>query len=840
MKKLLFTLIVGIFCISNAYAQCTDIIAMQGPWNDFNNAGIPCDGDPPVTMPFLAWDNESYLLSGLLATSNFIYDYCTGYNAAVWEGNITVAAWDAGTGTVGSVVTFCTACCTIDFTIPTDGDYIVIISTAPCGGASTNTDNGTPTLSVGPGGVPCAPPVAGEDCATAIAITSITTLGGVCTPTTADIATVTDAGTITGSCWFDGPTANNTMWFEFTTPATFTAGTNSLEVSVDGGVGGDPQIAIFTGTCAGLTQIACNDDIDTSNFNSLLNFTASPSTTYYLLVDGWSNGTTTWTGLVDICISESAATPPVCPIVFDGASASAPLYCSRQNVIFNFIGSYDLTAGPTNVFAIMAHANVAGGFFDFAQAPAGPFATADMYIYDYDADQDLVITIPDGFIWPSCAPITIYFYGVALDTLADGTFNFLPSPCIATEWYEIAVTIAPDQPMVLESAGDCATGATLTIGYDTDGNGTFDPSAGDEVCDTSQVSAIPTPVCGTGDATETTAGYTAADLATLLSSDAMCYADIVPTLSASCPNFPIPAATTVTVTDNDCATGTLGTFTFGTCTTGSLEYSTDSGMTWVATAPSYDPVTPVSVMVRCNDSTCASVPSAEVTSAPTECFVCIADAGTITIDTPACLPTGDTTTVSGTASITTAPDSSYSLIYILTNNDADPLILQVSGTAPSFDVTATGTYMVHTFVGLTTDIATCAATVVPGTTTAGTFMACLPPGACYELASSGTADVVACCVPSTATVDNGTICQNVATTLDLSTLVTGGDMAGTWAIADDGGTGATLAGAILTSGTAGTVLLTYTPTGACPVVNNVSVGVIADCTACSPDNGTWD
>jgi len=77
----------------------------------------------------------------------------------------------------------------------------------------------------------------------------------------------------------------------------------------------------------------------------------------------------------------------------------------------------------------------------------------------------------------------------------------------------------------------------------------------------------------------------------------------------------------IAVTDNDCDTGTDGTFSVITvCTAGVLEWSTDAGATWTTTAPTYTIDAVVIVSVRCFDAANdCSTSGNTVTSAPEEC-----------------------------------------------------------------------------------------------------------------------------------------------------------------------------------------------------------------------------
>ena len=85
---------------------------------------------------------------------------------------------------------------------------------------------------------------------------------------------------------------------------------------------------------------------------------------------------------------------------------------------------------------------------------------------------------------------------------------------------------------------------------------------------------------------------------------------------------PIPSTPVIAVTDNDCSTLSDGQFTIVTdCGAGStLEWSTDNGNSWSTNIPSYDPISPVTVLARCvNNTTQCLSPTDTAISAPTIC-----------------------------------------------------------------------------------------------------------------------------------------------------------------------------------------------------------------------------
>ncbi len=96
-------------------------------------------------------------------------------------------------------------------------------------------------------------------------------------------------------CWFGDPLVQQTVWFSFTGDGGF----YFLE-TLDCGVAdyiddGDTQMAIFTGDCGDLTQIACNEDGPQSTeteYPAGLNLQTEEGVEYLMMIDGYvdSNG----------------------------------------------------------------------------------------------------------------------------------------------------------------------------------------------------------------------------------------------------------------------------------------------------------------------------------------------------------------------------------------------------------------------------------------------------------------------------------------------------------------------------------------------------------------------
>ncbi|MGB1243519.1 MAG: hypothetical protein ACPG49_13410, partial [Chitinophagales bacterium] len=130
-----------------------------------------------------------------------------------------------------------------------------------------------------------------DECVDAVPLTL--QAGTVVFPTVADSVYSNVCATREGdlevpNCFLDANTAN-TVWFSFEgTGGEYTISTNACDAA--NVVISDSQMAIYTGGCDGLTEVACNDDIDGSNFlSSITEFPTTEGTTYFIMVDGLNN-----------------------------------------------------------------------------------------------------------------------------------------------------------------------------------------------------------------------------------------------------------------------------------------------------------------------------------------------------------------------------------------------------------------------------------------------------------------------------------------------------------------------------------------------------------------------
>lgn len=137
-----------------------------------------------------------------------------------------------------------------------------------------------------------------DECVDAIDIASLTG-GDLDAPQTSGAFTNVDATSendpnpndVEDNCWFGEPLQSNTVWFSFEGDGNeyFIETVECGEVTdyIDDG---DTQMAIFTGDCGDLTQVACNEDGPQSSgdeFPAGITLVTEPGVTYSVMIDGY-------------------------------------------------------------------------------------------------------------------------------------------------------------------------------------------------------------------------------------------------------------------------------------------------------------------------------------------------------------------------------------------------------------------------------------------------------------------------------------------------------------------------------------------------------------------------
>ncbi|MGB6035116.1 MAG: T9SS type A sorting domain-containing protein [Cryomorphaceae bacterium] len=94
-----------------------------------------------------------------------------------------------------------------------------------------------------------------------------------------------DAGDI---CWFDDPATTSTVWFSFVGDGQeYVIQTTDCAEATNYISDGDTQMAIFTGDCGDLTQIACNEDLNSDGFEAGITLVTEVGVAYQVMVDGF-------------------------------------------------------------------------------------------------------------------------------------------------------------------------------------------------------------------------------------------------------------------------------------------------------------------------------------------------------------------------------------------------------------------------------------------------------------------------------------------------------------------------------------------------------------------------
>jgi hypothetical protein len=120
--------------------------------------------------------------------------------------------------------------------------------------------------------VACTPVVPNDECSSAIAL-NVGTNGPFWNP----------GATTSAPAWGCGFNVQKDVWFSYTAIANGPISVSTCTATRTF----DTAIQAFTGTCAGLTSIACNDD--TCGLGSQVSFNATTGTTYYFRVGGYNN-----------------------------------------------------------------------------------------------------------------------------------------------------------------------------------------------------------------------------------------------------------------------------------------------------------------------------------------------------------------------------------------------------------------------------------------------------------------------------------------------------------------------------------------------------------------------
>lgn len=182
-------------------------------------------------------------------------------------------------------------------------------------------------------------------------------------------ATASNIGSGNNPNCFNGGTTQRDVWFTFTTPAN----TRQATITVKGVGNGpnavaikNPQIAVYRGTCGGLSQIECFSAPNGSSEAKLEALNLTPNVTYYVRVNDYAATATPNSGDFNICVQ------PYVPAINLG-QASTSTSCSGT--------LYD-SGGPNGNYGILEN-------YNFSICPTDPHACIEINLEEYDIEPAL-------------------------------------------------------------------------------------------------------------------------------------------------------------------------------------------------------------------------------------------------------------------------------------------------------------------------------------------------------------------------------------------------------------------------------------------------------------------
>ncbi|WP_284653332.1 T9SS type B sorting domain-containing protein [Flavobacterium terrisoli] len=212
-----------------------------------------------------------------------------------------------------------------------------------------------------------------DTCGAAIPIT--VTAGSCNSILYTNVAATTTGDPATPACWLPN-SMSHSVWFSFT------ATTADIEISTNfGGTLANTQIAVFSGSCGSLTQIACQEDINTGGglfHTNVILHGLTIGNTYYIVIDGNGNST----GTFGICAQETLPVGPPLPVQ---DCATAQTLCNTSNItVPNGIGGVGVSQENPSCFG--APGERASNWYTFTVATSGNlcFAITPTAVIDYD------------------------------------------------------------------------------------------------------------------------------------------------------------------------------------------------------------------------------------------------------------------------------------------------------------------------------------------------------------------------------------------------------------------------------------------------------------------------
>jgi hypothetical protein len=190
-----------------------------------------------------------------------------------------------------------------------------------------------------------ATPLANDECTGATPLIVAAT----CTPTTVSNAGATSSGGTTSTC-DASPTGPNPItsdiWYTVVVPAN--GAVKVTTSAITGSLVDDTVLELYSGTCTGLTYIACNDDAGPADgFSSVTVSSQTPGATLYVRVWSWNSSDT---GAFGLCATTLPSTDAAVTGVFTLGTVSST-YGSpvTAQAIVNNAGAATLTNLPVTM-----------------------------------------------------------------------------------------------------------------------------------------------------------------------------------------------------------------------------------------------------------------------------------------------------------------------------------------------------------------------------------------------------------------------------------------------------------------------------------------------------------
>ena len=828
------------------------------------------------------WEGEFFAIN-LVAGSTYNIGTCVavgGLDGDAADGS-SITIYDAGMVSQGFATNATGGGVCVSFTPIATGTYTVHVDNAACTDTGTAGPSNTTAVQCTSCPPPPVPPT-NDACASAIVLT----LDG------ASDCKNTVSATSVGDPVLSCSGANNTVWYSYTPAAT-----GIVEVQFDLPGSGEPLngwVALYTGVCGTLTQqgVCLNLDLSTGSPKTGLTASLTGGTTYYIMVDGYSNDTG------EFCISLN--TPPPCLPIDPATLAVGPLGITANSADIDWApagtetawdieyGTAGFTQG-TGTFVdniLTSNYNITGlaactGYEFYLRADCGASGTSTWIgPYGFTTVCPCLSTLTSATLASpavcSGSPVVVNLTGLVLDAADEVVLGWV-----------LDATNAPSSLAAEGFTNFADAWMAPTLPYADNLGATFDPVAGtltfpgftNTSCSPVSVKIYAAIV------TAPASSYTANPLCPYFELTLTVNPTVVAGTAAA------PVGCTVTVTKN-CPTDAMA----ASAPTGGALVAAFNATTGVYTAPAGALAGTLTITFS-NASGCTSPTLVINTPAcPVACpaatavadgssTICSGGLGTlvstwqtaVATANPSGLVYSSVTPVAGT----TAPDGllptginaacgaitqtvmayvycdvnssstvdagdSYTLVstYTLTVNPSQAG-LTTTPIPGSCNVAASITLSCGASI-IATETGTPPTCASPSQPFSGSFTAAeiatalgVSPATCYSDIAYGPIAATCAATPTAVVSPTGTVCATGTgtSTFDLMGLIaTGGDLSGTWAISGSAN-GTLLSGSTLDANTAvvsATVVVTYTiaATADCPLNSYSSTITIIDCSAC--------